>query len=257
MALNRYNYFSASNNMKYMSASQYKSFLSCEAATLAELKGEWEHNKSEALIQGSYVDAYFEGSIESFKAEHPELFNTRTGNLLAKFSHLNYIISRIEDQPLMMELLGGKKQKIMWGKICDVPVKIKIDSYLPDKIVDLKCMKDFSYMYKEEQGRLPWYEYWGYDIQGAIYQEIVRQNTGKKLPFVLVAVTKETEPDLEILELPQASLDFELKRFKENVVRFDAIKKGVIKPDRCEKCAYCRRTKKITEIKKVEDIIDD
>lgn len=256
MALNRYNYFSENNNMKYMGASQYKSFLNCEAAALAELKGEWERSQSDALIQGSYVDAYFEGSIENFKAEHPELFK-KDGTLLAKYSHLDYIIRRIEAQPLMMELLGGKKQKIMWGKICGVPVKIKIDSYLPNKIVDLKCMKDFAPMYKEEQGRLPWYEYWGYDIQGAIYQEIVRQNTGKTLPFILVAATKEAEPDLDVLELGQASLDFELKKFKEKVVRFDAIKRDFIKPDRCEKCAYCRKTKKITEIKKVEDIIDD
>ena len=44
---------------------------------------------------------------------------------------------------------------------------------------------------------------WGYDIQGAIYQEVVRQNTGILLPFGLAVATKEKpEPDIALIELP-------------------------------------------------------
>lgn len=250
------NYFSHENQMKYIGVSQYKAFMNCESGALAELLGDWERLKSDALLQGSYVDAHFEGTLDVFRAKNPDLFK-RDGTLKATFANLDYVIDRIENQPLMMQLLSGEKQKIMTGEICGIPVKIKIDSYLPDVIVDLKCMKDFAPMYKEEQGRLPWFEYWGYDIQGAVYQEIVYQNTGKKLPFVLVAASKEREPDLCVLEIAQENLDFELERFRENVVRIDAIKHGFIEPERCEKCDFCRHTRKITEITKQEDLIDD
>lgn len=250
------NYFSHDNQMKYIGVSQYKAFMNCEAGALAELLGDWERPKSDALLQGSYVDAHFEGTLDVFRAKNPDLFK-RDGTLKATFANLDYVIDRIENQPLMMKLLSGEKQKIMTGEICGIPVKIKIDSYLPDVIVDLKCMRDFAPMYKEEQGRLPWFEYWGYDIQGAVYQEIVYQNTGKKLPFVLVAASKEREPDLCVLEIAQENLDFELERFRENVVRIDAIKHGFIEPERCEKCDFCRHTRKITEITKQEDFIDD
>lgn len=242
--------------MKYMSVSQYKSFMACEAAALAELNGSYVRPKSDALLQGSYVDAHFEGTLDIFKAKNPELFK-RDGNLQAKYANLDYVIERVEKQPLMVSLLGGEKQKIFTGEISGVPVKIKIDSYRPDMIVDLKCMKDFAPIYKEGQGRLPWFEAWGYDIQGAVYQEIVYQNTGKKLPFVLVAVTKEKEPDVCVLEISQENMDFELDRFKENIIRIDALKHGLISPERCEKCDYCKKTKMLTEIMKQEDFEDD
>ena len=71
----------------------------------------------------------------------------------------------------------------MTGDIFGVPFKIKIDSYLPDKIVDLKIMRDFEPIYVEGKGRVSFIEAWGYDIQAGVYQEIVRQNTGKQLPL--------------------------------------------------------------------------
>lgn len=252
MVLTQGNYFSKEAQSEHMSVSQYKSFLRCEAAALAEIKGDFTPEKSDALIQGSYVDAYFEGTLNIFKQNHPELYK-KDGTLLAKYEHLNYIIYRIEQQPFLIKLLSGEKQKIMTGIINGVPVKIKIDSFLQNMIVDLKCMRDFADIYVDEQGRLPWYEAWGYDIQGAVYQEIVYQNTGKKLPFVLVAATKEIEPDLTCIQLPQSSLDYELEKFSENIQRFDAIKKGIIVPERCEKCDYCKKTKIIKEICVLEE----
>ena len=75
----------------------------------------------------------------------------------------------------------------MTGEISGVPFKIKMDSYHPDKIVDLKYMASLRSPNMFE----PMVKYWGYDIQGAIYQEIVRQNTGKRLPFFLNIATKE------------------------------------------------------------------
>ena len=49
------NYYSAEANWDYMSASQFKSFRKCEAAAMAELRGEWGRKESSALLVGSYV----------------------------------------------------------------------------------------------------------------------------------------------------------------------------------------------------------
>ena len=247
LELNRENYFSAEANREYMSVSQYKSFKKCEAMALAEINGEYERPKTEALLTGSYVDACFEGTEAEFALSHPEMFNGRTGELKAAFKKAYDVINRLkQDKVWMHYATGGAEQVIMVGEISGVPFKIAIDNLHPDMIVDRKIMKDFEPIYVEEQGRLPWYEAWGYDTQGAAYREVLRQNTGKLLPFILAAGTKEEEPDLTLLEIDTESLDFELSELEKNVPKYDAIKKGIIPAERCEKCAYCRRTKVLT-----------
>lgn len=246
------NYFSPENQMKYMGVSQFKAFEKCEAAALAELTGEYRREKTVSLLVGSYVDAHFEGTLDVFKAQNPEIF-TKKGELKAEYRKAEEIIQRIERDPLFVTFLSGESQVIMTGEIEGVPVKIKIDSYHAGKmLVDLKIMKDFQPVYVPEQGRLSWIEAWGYDLQGAVYQEIVRQNTGDKLPFYLAAATKEKETDIDIIEIPQPYLDVSLEHFKENVNRYDGIKKGLFQPNRCEKCDYCKQTKVLTAPRSME-----
>lgn len=245
MKLTKRNYFTCKANREFMSVSQFKSFERCQASALAELKGQYKRDKTTALLIGSYIDSYFEGSMIAFKNHNPEIFK-KDGSLKADYMHADEIIERIERDKIFMEYMSGKKQVIMTGSINGVQVKIKIDSLLPDKIVDLKIMRDFEDVYIPEKGRLPWFEAWEYDLQGAVYQEIVRQNTGKRLPFYLAAATKENVTDLDIIHITQETLDFSLYRFKSDVEMYDAIKNGVIKPERCEKCDYCKETKILT-----------
>lgn len=243
MQLTRDNYFSHQAGIDYMSVSQFKSFSKCQNTALAEIKGLYKREKTTALIVGSYVDAYFDGDLDDFIKKNPEIFK-RDGTLKSDFLQANTIIQRIERDKLFMDYISGKKQIIMTGVISGIPVKIMMDSYHPgDKIVDRKIMKDFSDGYDLEAGHVPWYEHWGYDLQGAVYQEIVRQNTGEKLPFYLAAATKEKEPDIDILHIDQQELDFALDRFMRDAPLYDAIKQGIIEPERCEKCEYCRKTK--------------
>ena len=246
MKLTQRNYFSKKANLEYMSVSQWKAFERCQHSALAEIKGKYKREESTALLVGSYVDSYFEGTLANFIKAHPEIY-TKGGTLRADFTQAEAIIQRIMKDRLFMEYLSGEKQVIMTGEICGVPIKIKIDSLLPDKIVDLKVMKDFESSYHAEKGVLPWFEAWGYDLQGAVYQEIVRQNTGKTLPFYLAAATKEKVTDIDIVHMNPKSLEYALEKFKGSVELFDAIKKGIIPPERCEKCEYCKNTKVLTE----------
>ena len=248
MSLIAENYFSPENSLKYLGASQFKAFRSCSAAAFAELNGEYERETSTALLVGSYVDAHFEGTLDVFQAKHPEIF-TKSGGLKSDYAHAEYIIERVERDPLFMSYMSGKKQVILTGEIQGVLVKIKVDVLHEDKIVDLKIMKDFKPIWNDElREKQNFIEAWGYDIQGAIYQEVVRQNTGKKLPFIIAAATKEKEPDIGLFEITQPDLDNAIQTVIDDINRIARIKIGAEPPERCEKCDYCRRTKKLAAV---------
>ena len=205
------NYFSKENEMKYCGSSQIKSFMDCEARTLAKIKGEYKEENTTALLVGSYVDAAVSQTLDIFKAKHPEIFK-KDGSLKSEYIKADYILNRIEKDELFMKYISGNHQTIMLGEINNVPIKIKIDSYFPDKcIVDLKCVRSFEPVWNDKtKTRENFVDYWKYTLQGALYQEIVRQNTGKKLPFFIAAVTKETEPDIALLAIPDEELDKQL-----------------------------------------------
>ena len=249
MELTSTNYHSSESNMVYWSVSQFKEFERCEACGLASARGEYVREETDALLIGSYVDAYFSGELGEFIDAHRDvMFSKRGGGLLAKFQRADEIIRAVNRQPLMLEFLAGEKQVIQTAEMFGVPWKIKMDVYRPDeRIVDLKCVKDFGDIWDGTLGsRRSWLEYWGYDIQGAIYQKVVEENTGKKLPFYLAAVTKEKVPDVAVIEIPQHILDAALGLVEAKIERFDLIKSGEVEPIRCETCEWCKATKRLT-----------
>jgi hypothetical protein len=252
MGLTAKHYFSANNNMKYCGSSQFKTFLKCPAMAMAELKGEWQREESSALLIGSYVDSWFEGTLEQFKAEHPEIFK-RDGTLKSEFIKADEIIARVSRDELFMKYMGGKKQAIKTGEICGVPFKIKMDSYHKGRaIVDLKIIKDFEPLWDEEDGcRKDFIQYWGYDYQAAIYQAI----EGNKLPFYICAATKEATPDIAVIEIPQAWIDSAMSIIKNEIGLIDAYKRGEIEPPRCEKCRYCKETKKLSRVISADELL--
>lgn len=252
--LNDENYHSIEQRKKYMGSSQFKDFLKCEKYALAQINGEIEEKSTDALLFGSYVDAYFSGELKQFTEKHvAELYNSRTGELKASFKGVETVIKAIENDAEMMKYLSGEHQVIMTGVIAGVDFKIKIDSYFPNKcIVDQKIMKDMNPMWIEKNNKnvkVDFIQGYRYDIQGAIYQEIVRQNTGKKLPFVLAVTTKEEFPDKALIQIDQEYLDNALAEVVEKAPRFDAIKKGLIPPNECGKCEACRKDKKVKGVK--------
>jgi hypothetical protein len=155
-------------------------------------------------------------------------------------------IERIKKQPLMMKHFKSKHQTIMTGEIAGVPFKIKMDNYKPDEFI-----ADCKYMASLRSPNLfePMVKYWGYDLQGAVYQEIVYQNTGKRLPVYLDIATKETPSHLAVAEIKQYDLDEALETVKALAPRFQQIKNGEIEPNRCDEygCDYCTTTHLITE----------
>lgn len=251
MKLTNENYFSQEAAVDYWSVSQFKAFNKCEAAGLAEVRGEYQREETDALLIGSYVDAYFSGprELDKFIGIHGDkMVSKRGGGLLAKFTHANDIIDRVETDPLMMDYLTGEKQVVMAAEIFGIPWKAKFDVYDETRIVDLKCVRDFEDVFEKGYGWRSWVEFWGYDIQGAIYQKIEQLVTGRErpLPFYIAAVTKERVPDIKVLRIPQHVLDAAYHMVEAKIERFDLIKQGDVEPVRCEKCDYCKATKVLT-----------
>ena len=259
MELTSENYFSKEAAQKYWSVSSFKNFAKCEAMGLAALTEEYEAEETPALLMGSYVDAYFSGPREmaKFMDSHPQIFNSRTGELKADYKKADELIARIERDPLMTEYLIGEKQVIMTADMFDVMWKIKIDVHGGKRLVDLKTVKEFAPVYEQGFGYRSWVEYWGYDIQGAVYQKVEQIASGRTqpLPFYLVAVTKEKIPDIAVIQISQHVLDAALKVVEAKIDRFDLVKHGELKPERCGKCGYCKETKvlKAPEVYEIEE----
>ena len=246
MSLTSSNYYGTEANKAFWSVSLFKEFDKCEASGLAQVRGQYQREMTDALLIGSYVDAYFADEMDEFEGKYADVMYKKNGELYAKYEQANRLVNTIECQPLMMDYLEGDKQVIQTASLFDVVWKIKMDVYNGNRIVDLKVVKDFEPLYKEGFGRVSWIEYWGYDIQGAIYQNVVEQNTGKRLPFYIVAVTKEKVPDVTVLQIPQSVLDTALKVVESKIDRFDLVKMGEIEPIRCEHCEWCKSTKVLT-----------
>ena len=275
MKLTNKNYYGQAANNEFMSVSQFKQFQKCEAMALAELKGEYERPKSKALLLGSFVDEMLTGTKKSqigFVYDNfSELFQKSSKlSKLDDASRITFIndywsdlfdadnkpyaeilqaletIEKIKKQPLMMKHFKSKHQIIMTGEIAGVPFKIKMDNCKPGEFI-----ADGKYMASLRSPNLfePMVKYWGYDIQGAVYQEIVYQNTGERLPFYLDIATKETPTHLAVAEIKQYDLDEALEIVIKNAPRYQAIKNGEVEPERCGEydCNYCTETEIITE----------
>lgn len=246
--LTKENYYSSEANRLYMSVSQYRSFLQCEAAALAELKGEYEPEEKDSLLFGKYVHAWNEGTLDKFKTEYPEMYK-KDGTLYAKFENVNKCIEAIENDKNMVEYLSGQKEVIFTAELYGTQWKILIDSYYPEKgrFADLKVMRDITTTYynREYKTYESFVDHFKYNLQMAIYAKIEKLATGRNdylEPFICV-VTKESPPDKYILNGFKEEIEYWTDDVKYLLPRILAVKNEIELPNYCGKCAYCRKIK--------------
>lgn len=245
MKLTNKNYYSQKANKAFFSVSQVKDFMKCEAYAMAKINGEWVEPPTTAMLIGSYVDSYFEGTLEEFKANTPELFK-KDGSLKSDFIKAEQIINTAEADELFMLCMSGRKQVIMTGELFGAPFKIKMDSYIPDEaIVDLKIIKKIREIFFRNGARISFIEKWGYDLQLAVYQEVVRQNTDRVLDCIIAAIDKQDIPDKECILIPNDQLEFQRRELSWKMPRIIEVKSGLVEAQRCGVCDYCRATKQL------------
>lgn len=258
--LNESNYYSLEMDKKYMSNSLLKKFQECEYKAMKFLNGELEDEKTTAMLVGQYVDEALTGTKESFDKfcnDNPEIFSSRgatKGLLKSEFQRANQMIEVAKADKKFMSFVNGQHQVIMTGEIFGVPIKIKMDSYYPHKaIVDLKTVESATkgYWNKDLKTYETFVEHFNYIQQLAIYQEIVRQNTGETLPCVIAYISKEVNPDHDLLFVDNETLHTYLfgNEFNEGLasqlIRAWDLTQGKEKPIKCGCCDVCMKEKKV------------
>lgn len=268
MKLSPENYHSPEASWHYLSASQYKNFAGtlgqkgCEARAMAELRGEWRQETTTALLVGSYVDAYFEGTLDAFKVANPEMFLKDMVTLKAPFLRANEVIARIERDPFFMACLKGEKQVIFTAEMFGTPWKIKIDALEREHrggyITDLKVMEALTkHFWVKDIGKMSFIQFWGYDLAAAIYQRVTEINIKKRLPFLIAAASKEPVVDIEVLGFDQRiDLDTAIMEVEKNVPRILQVKAGKVDPDKCGQCDYCKSTKVLTTVIHFSELLE-
>jgi len=252
--LTKANYHSQEANFQYMSNSQYKDFLSCEAMTLAKLSGDWIQEPSDALLIGSYVHSWQEGRQKEFISEHPEMFK-KSGELLQKFIDADKMITTLQNDPFVMYVLEGRKELIYTAEMFGCQWKIMIDSHNFEKRrnLDLKTTRSITdkVWSEEDWAKVSFVEKYHYLLQMSIYSEVERIANGREsgdwLNFFIVAVSKEKYPDKAVINMTDPErLIKELAQVEVNMPRILAVKAGLEEPIFCGQCDYCRSTKQLT-----------
>lgn len=234
MVLNDDSYYSREADREFFSVSQYKDFCKCEAMAMAKIRGEFEQKQTKAMLIGTLVDRWFEGTLDKLRQESPNIFYCRNGAVRADFRKADEIISRVQRDERFMQFMSGEKQKILTFEMSGVPWKMKMDSFVEGIcITDLKVVQNFRSLV-----------YFRYDLQGAPYQYGCEYNGYGKLPFYLAAATKEAVTNFDIFQIDQPTLDMARREIEGNMPRFIAVKAGLEEPHYCDICDYCKSVKK-------------
>lgn len=259
--LDKQNYHSIEANQQYMSVSQFKEFDSCEAAALAKVKGNYVPPYSNSLLVGSYTHAAFE-SEEVFnqfiEENNGEIFNNR-GNKYADFQKADEMIETIKSDPFCMFAMNGEKEVIFTGELFGAEWKIKVDNINHQQrfFSDLKTTQDLHKRYWSEKYNnwVSFVEAWDYVLQMAIYRRVIHENLGFTYTPYIVAVSKEIKPNKAVLHFDESRFDFEYEYLELKMERVMRVKAGDVIPTRCEKCDYCRATKRITDTMEIGMLI--
>lgn len=260
MKLTEQNYFSKEADLEYMSVSQFKLFEECEAKALATIKGQEDSISKDAFLEGQFFEALVAGDKDLFMAKHhEELISSRgttKGELKANFKDVLNAANKFNEQKFFRDIIDKcEKQIILTGEIEGIKVKCALDLFdrKTNSIYDIKCMSDFKDQWsKKDKMYIPWYYQYNYDLQLAVYKEIVRQNFGEPKEVGLIAATKEKTPDIDALSFDLVLLNMELDYFKSKIKHYDNIKKGIETPVACTLCSYCKEHKVINKFKEVK-----
>lgn len=261
MKLNSQNYYSLGADNAFMSVSQFKSFVDCEARTMAELKGKWKRQETTALLVGSYTHAAFESDevFSNFVEEHSNSIFKARGGKRSEFEQADNMIQTIKEDPLSMLVMDGQKETILTAELFGTKWKAKLDviNHEKKRIGDLKTTQDIHKRYWSEKygGWVSFVQAYDYILQMAMYKAITECNFGGEYKPYIIAVTKEAPPDKAVIEMDFDLLMLELERVEELLPHILEVKQERIAPQRCDKCAYCRETKKLTDAIQIDDLL--
>ena len=279
--LNAETYFSTEANLKYLDCSTYKNVVGtagrkgCECRALAIAKGEYEQPKTEALLVGSYVDAYFDKSLSQFCLDNMEYVFSKASikkfeksgkaeelERLKAFEQADIMIKRAIKEPLFMKYVEGETQKILTADIDGVPIRVKLDSFDGHRITDIKTAASITETYyaKDSGQRLNFVENFGYIEQAFFYQTAVEQNFGKHLPFYLAVITKEKHnnephPRVAVIQIPDKIIEDKGKEIREKIKGVWNVLQGEYEPVPCKTCEWCADNLPLEKVISIDELM--
>ena len=279
--LNEENYHSSEANLKWLDCSTYKNFVGtcgrkgCETRALAIAKGEYKNPKTEALLLGSYVDAYFDHSLSQFCLDNMEYVFSKTSikkfektenpddlERLTAFKQADIMIQRAIREPLFMQYVEGETQKILTAEIEGVPIRVKIDSFDGKRITDVKTAASITETYyaKDLGQRLNFAEFFGYIEQAYFYVTAVEQNFGKRLPFYLAVITKEKpnnepHPRVAVIQIPDKLIDDKGQEIRTKIRGVWEILQGEYEPIPCGTCEWCADNLPLEKVISLDELL--
>lgn len=279
--LNEQTYHTPEANLKWLDCSTYKNVVGtpgrkgCECRALAIAKGEYIEPKSEALLVGGYVDAYFDKSLSQYCVDNMDSIYTKasikkfekSGNAedlerLKAFEQADVMIKRAIREPLFMQYVEGETQKILTADIEGVPIRVKLDSYDGKRITDIKTAASITETYyaKDLGQRLNFAENFGYIEQAFFYQTAVEQNYGKHLPFYLAVVTKEKHnnvpyPRVAVIQIPDKVIADKGSEIKQRIKGVWSLLQGEYEPIPCGTCEWCADNLSVDDVISLEELL--
>ena len=250
MNLTHENYRTPENEMAFASVSQVKSFMECEAAALAELRGEFVPEEKSAFAFGELVHALALTPMDAKRTEKA-LARLKKSSRTYKADEENArgMVARLMRDDNCRKSLRGDCEKIIAFELFGHPFKSQIDvaDTKNGLLVDLKTCRDFELKWDDvKRTKIPFYEMYNYWLQMACYCEAFKNISGGAYPdaTIIVAVTKEKTPDIAIYEFADvARFQHELDIVKAYLPRLADLKAGKLTPHKCGTCDYCKSAK--------------
>ncbi|MCM6843990.1 PD-(D/E)XK nuclease-like domain-containing protein [Latilactobacillus curvatus] len=257
--LNSQNYYDNTADWRYMSPTLFKRFMACEFSALHALENPKENN-AEALVVGNYVHSYFDSvkAHATFVKDHEQIINGRGGKPKAAFVKAQKMIDRLDNWHAFKAAYKGEKEAIVTGNIFGVDWKGKIDCLNVEAGIffDIKTTRSIhDHIWSEEtRTKENFVVRYNYTLQIAAYKTMLEQMYEQEFTPVIVAVSKEDHPDIQMISFDGYDFEQDLQLIKDNQEHIMNVIYGKAEPFKCGHCDYCKDTKQPTDVISVLDL---
>ena len=262
MILSHDNYYSEEANKEYMSVSQFKDFMKCEAAALAKLNGEYNDLDNQALLVGNFLHSYFESPTahQSFIEDNSGTIYKKNGGMYQHFEKATEMIERLKQDDFFNFIYQGDKEVIVEGDLFGCKWKAKVDlvNHRKGYFIDLKTTRELRKRYWSDKfGQyVPFVLAYDYVLQMYVYKQLLQQQHGVPYDPYIVAVSKETPVDMAAITIDPTRYIIEEDYLANNIERVLAVKEGREEPHSCGKCPYCLSKKRLSGFIEIDQLFD-
>lgn len=243
------------------SYSQVNKFSECPAMWWAmSVEKSYEQETTEAMIQGKIIHAKIldpkqeQGILNAHAATIYRYSKPEKGLKKAYGDDIETLVRAFHRQETFKRMLQFTDHEIeLHGKLWNFPFRGFIDGISDDYFFDLKTTRSIgsegmTYWDVKANTRRDWYH--RYLMQLAVYRELIAQNReGDKHKAYIIALTKETPPDVGLFLFSHETLDVALRELGHTMTRMGDAMRAEKKPEGCGHCAYCRETKIVKDAK--------